>query len=81
MNPRGLTDIMCNFGSGVSAMSGFSLFTRYVLLNIKVERISLLLARIHRKMENYFCISAETWLLPDDLRHLSVNSPNNHTQA
>ena len=30
MNPWGLTDIMCNFGSGVSAMSGFSLFTRYV---------------------------------------------------
>ena len=30
MNPRGLTGIMCNFRSGVSAMSGFSLFTRYV---------------------------------------------------
>ena len=30
----GLTDIMCNFESGVSAMSGFSLFTRYVLLII-----------------------------------------------
>ena len=29
---RGLTDIMCNFGSSVSAMSGFSLFTQYVLL-------------------------------------------------
>ena len=52
-----------------------------VKLNIKVEIISLLLARIHRKMENYFCISAEMWLLPDDLRHLSVNSPNHHTQA
>ena len=63
-------------------------------LNIKVEIISLLPARIHRKMENYFCISAEIWLLPDDLRHLSViwllpddlrhlsvNSPNHHTQA
>ena len=50
-------------------------------LNIKVEIISLLLARIHRKRENYFCISAEIWLLPDDLRHLSVNSPNHHTQA
>ena len=49
--------------------------------NIKVQRISLLLARIHRKMEKYFCISAEIWLLPDDLRHLSVNSPNRHTQA
>ena len=50
--------------------------------NMKVERISLsLLARIHRKMENYFCISAEIWLLPDDLRHLSVNSPNHHTQV
>ena len=38
----------------------------------KVERISLLLelARIHRKMEKYFCIPAEIWLL-----HLSVNSP------
>ena len=36
---------------------------------------------IHRKMENYFCISAEIWLLPDDLQHLSVNSPNLHTQA
>ena len=47
--------------------------------NIKVERISLLLARIHRKMESFFCISAEIWLLPDD--HLSVNSPNRHTQA
>ena len=32
VNPRGLTDIMCNFGSGVSAMLGLSLFTRYVLL-------------------------------------------------
>ena len=50
-------------------------------LNIKVEIISLLLARSHRKMENYFYISAEIWLLPDDLRHLSVNSPNHHTQA
>ena len=30
-HPR-LTDVMCNFGSAVSAMSGFSLFTRYVLL-------------------------------------------------
>ena len=50
-------------------------------LNIKVETISHLLARIYRKMENYFCISAEIWLLPDDLRHLSVNSPNHHTQA
>ena len=49
--------------------------------NIKLERISLLLSRIHRKMENYFCISAEIWLLPDDLRHLSVNSPNHRTQA
>ena len=34
--------------------------------NIKVERTSLLLARIHRKMENYFCISAEILLLLDD---------------
>ena len=42
--------------------------------NIKIERISLLLARIHR-------ISAEIWLLPDDLRHLSVDSPNRLTQA
>ena len=50
-------------------------------LNIKVEIISLLPARIHRKMENYFYISAEIWLLPDDLRHLSVNPPNHHTQA
>ena len=49
--------------------------------NIKEERISLLLARIHRKMKKYFCISAEIWLLPDDLRHLSVNSPNHQTQA
>ena len=50
-------------------------------LNIKVELTSLLLARIHRKMENYFCISAEILLPPDDLRHLSVNSPNSHTRA
>ena len=50
-------------------------------LNIKIEIVSLLLARIHRKMENYLCISAEIWLLPDDLRHLSVYSPNHHTQA
>ena len=50
-------------------------------LDIKMEIISLLLARIHRKMENYLCISAEIWLLPDDLRHLSVYSPNHHTQA
>ena len=49
--------------------------------NINVERISLLLVRIHRKMENYFCISAEIRLLPDDLRHMSVNSPNHHTQG
>ena len=49
--------------------------------NIKVERISLLLSRIHRKMENYFCISAEILLPPDALRHLSVNSPDHHTQA
>ena len=27
-----LNGIMCDFGSGVSAKSGFSLFTRYVLL-------------------------------------------------
>ena len=47
----------------------------------KVERISLLLARIHCKMENYFCISAGIWLLSDDLRHQSVNSTNHHTQA
>ena len=46
-------------------------------LNIKVEIIS----QIHRKMENYFCASAEIWLLPDDIRHLPVNSPNHHTQA
>ena len=50
-------------------------------LNIKVEIISLLLARIHRKIEYYFCISAEIWLLPDDLWHLSVNSTDHHTQA
>ena len=50
-------------------------------LNIKVEIISPLLARIHRKMENYLCISADIWLLPDDLRHLSVYSRNHHTQA
>ena len=50
-------------------------------LNIKVEIISLLLARNYIKMENYFSISAEIWLLPDDLRHLSVKSPNHHTQA
>ena len=48
-------------------------------LNIKVEIISLLLPRIHRKMENYLCISAEIWLLPDDLRHLSVYSPNHQS--
>ena len=47
----------------------------------KVEIISLPLARIYRKMENYFCISAEIWLLPDNLRHLFVNSSNHHTQA
>ena len=50
-------------------------------LNIEVEIISFLLARIYRKMENYFCISAEIWLLPGDLRHLSVNSSKHHTQA
>ena len=50
-------------------------------LNIKIEIISLLLARIYRNMENYFCISGEIWLLPDDLRHLSVNSSNHHIQA
>ena len=50
-------------------------------LNINVEIISLLLARIHRKMKNYLCISAEIWLLPDDLRYLSVYSPNHHKQA
>ena len=33
------------------------------------------------KMEHYFCILGEIWLLPDDLWHLSVNSPNHHTQA
>ena len=49
--------------------------------NIKVERISVLLAETHCKMENYFCISAESWLLPDDLQQLSINSPNHHTQA
>ena len=32
MNPRGLAGIMCNLGSGVSAMSGISLVTGYVLL-------------------------------------------------
>ena len=48
--------------------------------NMKVERINLILARIHRKMENYFCISAEIWLLPDDLRHLSINSPNHQNK-
>ena len=50
-------------------------------LNINLEIISHLLARIYRKMENHFYISAEIWLLPDVLRHLSVNSPIHHTQA
>ena len=50
-------------------------------LKKKIEIISLLLARIHRKVENYLSISAEIWLLPDDLRHLSVYSPNHHAQA
>ena len=65
----------------------FSVFITYQIAmendepNIKIQIISLLLARIYRKMENYFCISAEIWLLPDDLRHLFVNSPNHHTQA
>ena len=44
--------------------------------HIGVERISILLARIYRKIENYFCISAEIWLLPDDLRHLiTIHKP------
>ena len=43
-------------------------------LNIKIEIISLLLARIHRKMENYLCIPAEIWLLPDDMDHIGVSS-------
>ena len=51
----------------------FSAFITYQIAmendetNIKVERISLLLARTRRKMERYFWISAENWLLPDDL--------------
>ena len=32
MNPRGLTVLMCNVGSGVNVMSGYSVYTRYVLL-------------------------------------------------
>ena len=32
--PRALTGIMCNFGSDVSAMSGFSLFTRFCTFNL-----------------------------------------------
>ena len=31
MNPRGLTDIMCNFGSGGRVTSGFVLCKRYVV--------------------------------------------------
>ena len=31
MNPRGLTDIMCNFGSGGRVTSGSVLFRRYVV--------------------------------------------------
>ena len=61
--------------------SHIKLQCKMMKLNIKVGIISLLLSRIHRKMENYFCIPAEIWLLPDDLRHLSVNSPKHHTQA
>ena len=34
--------------------------------NIEVEKISFLLTRIHHKMENYFCISAEILMLPDE---------------
>ena len=34
-----------------------------------------------KKLRPHFCISAEIWLLPADLRHLSVNSSNHHTQA
>ena len=61
-------------------LSSYHIKLRWKMMkpNIKVERISLLLARIHRKMENYLVISAEIWLLPNDLRHLSVNSPNHH---
>ena len=50
MNPRGLTGITCNFGSGVSAMSGFSLFTRYVLLIFSLVTEAL----------TYMIISAKT---------------------
>ena len=31
MNPRGLTDVMCNFGSGGRVTSGFALCKRYVV--------------------------------------------------
>ena len=59
----------------------FSSFFQMMKPNTKVESISLLLARIHRKTENYFCISAEIWLLPDDLWNLSVIQQNHRTQA
>ena len=35
MNPRRLTDVMCNFASGVSAMSGFSLFHTFNRLTLR----------------------------------------------
>ena len=42
MNPRGLTDVMCNFGSGVSTMSGFSLFAFNLLtLMFRHSRVML----------------------------------------
>ena len=31
MNPRGLTDAICNFGSGGRVTSGFALCKRYVV--------------------------------------------------
>ena len=31
MNPRGLTDVMCNFGSGGRVTSGFVLCKMYVV--------------------------------------------------
>ena len=42
MNPRGLTDVMCNFGSGGGVTSGFARCKRYVvcLFSLKSKGIN-----------------------------------------
>ena len=41
MDPPGLTVLICNFGAGVNATSGLSVYTRYLLLIFSLKCSSM----------------------------------------